>query len=115
MRIMHYQFAASRKPARRAHVGVVGSGDLEVLLEPGTAGGSGEAASNAQVRVRTSVEGFDEVWQATLERFFARTPVLGDWELNDAGGTPALVTLRLQQAAEAAGSADTADSRKAAS
>jgi malonate decarboxylase delta subunit len=114
MRTVHYQFPASRKPARRAHVGVVGSGDLEVLLEPGTADDAG-AAGHAQVRVRTSVEGFDEVWQATLERFFARTPVLGDWELNDAGGTPALVTLRLQQAAEAAGSADTANSKEAAS
>ena len=113
MRIVHYQFPASRSPARRAHVGVVGSGDLEVLLEPGTAGGSGADAGHAQVRVRTSVEGFDEVWQATLERFFARTPVLGDWELNDAGATPALVSLRLQQAAEAAGSADTADSKEA--
>jgi malonate decarboxylase delta subunit len=113
VRTLHYQFRASRNPARRAHVGVVGSGDLEVLLEPGTAGASGGGAGHAQVRVRTSVEGFDEVWQATLERFFARTPVLGDWELNDAGATPALVTLRLQQAAEAAGAAGTADSGEA--
>ena len=78
-----------------------------------TSGGSGGSAGHAQVRVRTSVEGFDEVWQATLERFFARTPVLGNWELNDAGATPALVTLRLQQAAEAAGPADTADTEEA--
>ena len=113
MRTQYYQFPASRNPARRAHVGVVGSGDLEVLLEPSTAGGGAEAAGHAQVRVRTSVEGFDEVWQATLERFFTRTPVLGNWELNDAGATPALVTLRLQQAAEAAGSADTADTEEA--
>jgi len=113
VRTQYYQFPASRNPARRAHVGVVGSGDLEVLLEPGTADGSGGAAGQVQVRVRTSVEGFDEVWQATLERFFTRTPVLGNWELNDAGATPALVTLRLQQAAEAAGSADTADTEEA--
>ena len=97
MRTLHYKFPASRGPARRAHVGVVGSGDLEILLEPGG------STDQAQVRVRTSVQGFDEVWQATLERFFARTPVSGSWELNDAGATPALVTLRLQQAAGAAG------------
>jgi malonate decarboxylase delta subunit len=113
VRTLNYQFPASRNPPRRAHVGVVGSGDLEVLLEPGTAGGSGGSAGHAQVSVRTSVEGFDEVWQATLERFFARTPVLGDWELNDAGATPALVTLRLQQAAEAAGAGGTAESEEA--
>ena len=82
-------------------------------FEPGTTDGCGGAAAHAQVRVRTSVEGFDEVWQATLERFFARTPVLGNWELNDAGATPALVTLRMEQAAEATGSGDTPDSEEA--
>jgi malonate decarboxylase delta subunit len=101
MRTLTYRFPAATRPAHRAHVGVVGSGDLEILLEP--ADGSGDSARHAQVRVRTSIEGFDEVWQATLERFFARTPVLGTWELNDSAATPALVTLRLQQAAEAAG------------
>jgi malonate decarboxylase delta subunit len=104
MRTLSYQFPASRQPARRAHVGVVGSGDLEVLLEPGE--NTSGSASRAQVRVRTSAEGFDEVWQATLERFFARTPVAGSWELNDSAATPALVTLRLQQAAEAAGATE---------
>ena len=44
MRTQYYQFPASRNPARRAHVGVVGSGDLEVLLEPGTADGVCAAA-----------------------------------------------------------------------
>jgi malonate decarboxylase delta subunit len=56
----------------------------------------------ADVRVRTSVDGFDTVWQATLDRFFTHTPVAGRWELNDFGATPAVVTLRLRQAAEAA-------------
>jgi malonate decarboxylase delta subunit len=98
VRTLTYRFPATVAPAHRAHVGVVGSGDLEILLEP--AAGS---ADRADVRVRTSVEGFDEVWQATLERFFGRVPVAGRWELNDAAATPALVTLRLQQAATAAG------------
>ena len=97
MRTLHYKFPASRELVRRAHVGVVASGDLEILLEPGG------STDQAQVRVRTRVQGFDEIWQATLERFFARTPVSGSWELNDSGATPALVTLRLQQAAGAAG------------
>jgi malonate decarboxylase delta subunit len=56
----------------------------------------------ADIRVRTSVDGFDTVWHATLQRFFAHTPVAGRWELNDFGATPAVVTLRLRQAAEAA-------------
>ena len=44
------------------------------------------------VRVRTSVDGFDTVWHATLERFFTHTPLAGRWELNDFGATPAVVT-----------------------
>ncbi|MFD4539491.1 malonate decarboxylase acyl carrier protein [Streptomyces bauhiniae] len=107
MRTLTYQFPASVGPARRAHVGVVGSGDLEVLIEPGA---DGDPADQAHIRVRTSVDGFDEVWQATLERFFARVPVRGSWEINDAAATPALVTLRLQQAAEAAGATGSAAS-----
>jgi malonate decarboxylase delta subunit len=105
MRTLHYQFAASRRPARRVHVGVVASGDLEILLEPRD--DEPDADTHALVRVRTSVDGFDQVWQATLQRFFARTPVLGQWELNDAGATPAIVTLRLQQAADAAATGPT--------
>ncbi|GAA3217091.1 malonate decarboxylase acyl carrier protein [Dactylosporangium siamense] len=96
MRTLHFTFPATVRAVRRAHVGVVGSGDLEVLFEP-------TADDVAVVRVRTSVEGFDEVWRSTLQRFFARTPVRGSWELNDAAATPALVTLRLQQAAHEAG------------
>ena len=56
----------------------------------------------AEVRVRTSVDGFDTVWRETLERFFAHTPLSGRWQLNDFGATPAVVTLRLRQTAEAA-------------
>jgi malonate decarboxylase delta subunit len=100
MRTLRYKFPASSRPPHRAHVGVVGSGDLEILLEPG------KPDSGAEVSVRTSVEGFDEVWEATLARFFARTPLLGTWELNDAGATPALVTLRLQQVATASGATE---------
>jgi malonate decarboxylase delta subunit len=109
MRTLHFTFPAPARAERRAHVGVVGSGDLEVLFEPGTIEDtapvvcSTTVADTATVRVRTSVEGFDEVWRSTLQRFFVRTPVQGSWELNDAGATPALVTLRLRQAAHAAG------------
>jgi len=95
MQTLNYRFAADRQPATRAHVGVVASGDLEVLLDT-------SARDVADVRVRTSVEGFDTVWHATLTRFFSHNPLGGRWELNDFGATPAVVTLRLRQAAEAA-------------
>jgi malonate decarboxylase delta subunit len=96
VRTLTYRFPASRPTRRRTHIGVVASGDLEVLLD------EAPEADVADVRVRTSVDGFDTVWHATLERFFAHTPLAGRWELNDFGATPAVVTLRLRQAAEAA-------------
>jgi malonate decarboxylase delta subunit len=96
MQRLNYDFPATRRPVRRTHVGVVASGDLEVLLD------ESPDPATAQVRVRTSVNGFDTVWHATLARFFAHTPVGGRWELNDFGATPAVVTLRLRQAAESA-------------
>lgn len=75
----------------RAHVGVVASGDLEVLMEP---------AAETTVAVRTSVDGFERVWRATLDRFFARHPVSARIEINDSGATPGVVSLRLAQALE---------------
>lgn len=95
MQTLTYQFPAQQPPARAVHIGVVGSGDLEILLEPAE-------PDNASVRVRTSVDGFDTVWHDVLHRFFTHTPMAGRWELNDFGATPAVVTLRLRQAAEAA-------------
>ncbi|WP_319452260.1 MULTISPECIES: malonate decarboxylase acyl carrier protein [unclassified Mycobacterium] len=97
MQTLTFHFAASQTPITRVHIGVVASGDLEVLLD--AADGTPELA---EVRVRTSVDGFDTVWRETLERFFAHTPLGGRWQLNDFGATPAVVTLRLRQTAEAA-------------
>ncbi|GII52114.1 malonate decarboxylase acyl carrier protein [Planotetraspora thailandica] len=93
MQTLNYEFPADHPPARRAHVGVVGSGDLEVLMTP-------EPTGTARVRVRTSVDGFDTVWRIVLERFFARHRVAASFELNDFGATPGVVTLRLRQAIE---------------
>ncbi|GAA4587701.1 malonate decarboxylase acyl carrier protein [Planotetraspora phitsanulokensis] len=93
MQTLKFEFPADRPAARRTHVGVVGSGDLEVLMTP-------EATGTARVRVRTSVDGFDTVWRTVLERFFARHRVAGSFELNDSGATPGVVTLRLRQAIE---------------
>lgn len=95
MQILTYQFPADQHPTRRVHVGVVASGDVEILLEATDSDG-------ATVRVRTSVDGFDTVWRDVLQRFFNQTPLAGSWELNDSGATPGVVALRLRQAAETA-------------
>lgn len=99
MHTLNYHFAAQQTTPRAVHIGVVASGDLEILLQPPT---SDEPADRATVRVRTSVDGFDTVWHDVLQRFFDRTAFAGRWELNDFGATPGVVNLRLRQAAEAA-------------
>ncbi len=90
-----YSFTYPAKDAvlRSAHVGVVGSGDLEVLLEPS---GDGQA----QVNIRTSVDGYRQVWKQVLDRFFSRYRGAAAIEINDFGATPGMVALRLRQVVE---------------
>ncbi len=76
-------------------VGVVGSGNLEVLLE---------ATADAQccVRVETSARGFAPIWQAVMDDFYSRHRLAGvRVSVNDMGATPAVVSLRLDQAVAA--------------
>ena len=54
----------------------------------------------ADVRVRTSVDGYAPVWKQVLDRFFSRFDHAAHVEINDFGATPGTVTLRLEQAAE---------------
>jgi malonate decarboxylase delta subunit len=94
MEQIEVSYPAKRMVPKRAHVGVVGSGDMEVLLEP--------AEDNvARVFIRTSVDGFGATWRAVLDRFFAKYDGAARIQINDAGGTPGLVQLRLEQAVEA--------------
>lgn len=73
-------------------VGVVGSGNLEVLLEPGR-------PPACAVHVQTSAHGFGAIWQAVLDDFHARHALAGvRLSINDMGATPAVVSLRLDQA-----------------
>ncbi len=75
-------------------VGVVGSGNLEILLESKNLNGKTE------IVVETSVSGFEKTWSAVLKDFveqyqFSNTLI----SINDGGATPAVVQLRLSQAA----------------
>ncbi|MEJ0003499.1 MAG: malonate decarboxylase subunit delta, partial [Pararobbsia sp.] len=94
MEQLRYEFPATRAVTRRAHVGVVGSGDLEVLLSPSD-------SQQAEVVIRTSVDGYAQVWKSVLERFFSRYDGAVRLELNDFGATPGVVMLRLAEAVEA--------------
>ena len=99
MEKLDFEYVAGAPAARRSMVGVVGSGDLEVLLEPGTAG-------RTRVRVTTSVNGYAAVWKAQIDLLFA-PPAAGeplpaaDIEINDFGATPGVVGIRVAQAFDA--------------
>lgn len=76
-------------------VGVVGSGNLEVLIEQADLNGA------CEIGINTAAHGFGTIWQAVVADFNER------WQLrnvrisiNDMGATPAVVSLRLDQAAE---------------
>ena len=93
MEHIELDYPAKRRISKKAHIGVVGSGDLEVLLEPAN-------GNSAHVSIRTSVDGYAQVWKAVLDRFFARFEGAAKVEINDFGATPGTVTLRLEQTAE---------------
>ncbi|MBO9471003.1 malonate decarboxylase subunit delta [Endozoicomonas sp. G2_2] len=96
MQRLSLDYAAGAPAARRALAGVVGSGDLEVLLEPGTEGRS-------TVEINTSVDGVNDIWTAVVGRIFAdATQPAVALEINDFGATPAVVRLRIAQAMESA-------------
>lgn len=76
-----------------SHTGVVGSGDLEILLERQEAGGK------VLAQVVTPVHGFEYVWERVLDKFVADTGA-GDVKIsiNDNNATPFIVSMRLKQA-----------------
>jgi malonate decarboxylase delta subunit len=91
---LDFSFSGGRPAGRFAPVlvGVVGSGNLEVMLEAA-------AGADCVVHVETSARGFGSIWQAVMNDFHARHPLAGvTVSINDMGATPAVVSLRLDQA-----------------
>jgi malonate decarboxylase delta subunit len=88
--------AAAAAPGQQpALCGVVSSGNLEVLVE------AGADPAACSIEVNTSAHGFRDIWEAVLADFAARHAVGGlHLAINDAGATPAVVSLRLDQAFE---------------
>ena len=86
--------ARQRLPGTREHaiIGVVASGNLEVLLErllPGSA---------CEVIIATPVKGFDDTWKAVVDEFVERSSPGGlRISINDGGARPDTVFLRLLQ------------------
>lgn len=76
-------------------VGVVASGNLEVMVE------ANANDPRCTIDVETPARGFDHVWAAVLADFFERSRIGAvRISINDVGATPAVVSLRLDQAVE---------------
>ena len=91
---LDYTFTGERPAGAFAPVlvGVVGSGNLEVLLEPAS-------GSDCTIHIETSARGFGPIWEAVARDFHQRHPLAGlRVSVNDMGATPAVVSLRLDQA-----------------
>jgi len=94
METLQFTFDGGRPlpPFAPTLVGVVASGNLEVLVEssPGT---------GCRIDVDTSARGFGPIWEAVLRDFHARHGLGGlVVSIHDMGATPAVVSLRLDQA-----------------
>ena len=74
-------------------VGVVGSGNLEVLVT------RAPLNSGCEIEIQTAATGFSKIWEAVITDFQAHWQ-LADvrLQINDMGATPAVVRLRLDQA-----------------
>ena len=95
MESLRYDFEGAHAVAPFAPVlvGVVASGNLEVLVEPA-------ASSACSFSIETSARGFGAIWEAVLRDFHERHGYRGlRVSINDMGATPAVVCLRLDQAA----------------
>ncbi len=95
MESLRYDLAAPRAAGgtrATAIVGVVASGNLEVLLE------RGGPADRCAVEIATAARGFEALWAAVIADFVERRPAGGlRIAINDGGARPDTVALRLAQ------------------
>ena len=97
METLNYRFeqGTRRLTAPPEVVGVVGSGNLEVLIEPAQLDGA------CTIEITTAAVGFGPIWEAVMRDFHQRW-LLADTRIsiNDMGATPAVVSLRMDQAVQ---------------
>jgi malonate decarboxylase delta subunit len=95
MQTLKFRHTANRRLSGRkdkAIIGVVASGNLEVLLERVLP----EAA--CEVDIATPLRGYDETWEAVVAEFVERSSPGGlRISINDGGARPDTVFLRLMQ------------------
>ncbi len=94
MEKMEFRFALSGKrlQGKKTVCGVVGSGNLEVIIDENT-------TSETVFTIQTAIEHYKPVWKMVIGDFVNQHQPVGlQFTLNDNGATPAVVLLRLSQA-----------------
>lgn len=77
-----------------ALVGVVSSGNLEVLIEKSD-------ESDCKCQIVTSEMGYGYIWKVVINDFFSKYELKNtNVFINDSGASPSVVSLRLDQAVE---------------
>jgi malonate decarboxylase delta subunit len=93
--VYRFEHGSRALPKQAQVVGVVSSGNLEVLIESAPLNGA------CSIEITTAAVGFGATWEAVMQDFQQRWQ-LADTRIaiNDMGATPAVVSLRLDQAVE---------------
>ena len=95
MQTLKFRHTAKRRLSGKkdkAIIGVVASGNLEVLLERVLPG------AECEVDIVTPLSGYDETWKAVVTEFVERSSPGGlRISINDGGARPDTVYLRLMQ------------------
>lgn len=97
MERIELQYTGSKTARNRALSGVVGSGDMEALFEPGK-------GNKLSVSIKTSVDGSTPRWATPFRPGFPATGSLpsGKLVIHDFGATPGVARLRIEQVFEEA-------------
>lgn len=93
MEQLTFSYAAHSSIDTMVRVGNVGSGDLEILLEP-------TDKHRIEIALITSVDNRQPLWDAIFQRQFAESAPAMQITINDFGATPGVIGLRLVQALE---------------
>lgn len=89
-----FNVAKKLKTGPVTKVGVAGSGNLEIIIQPNSKG-------QTEITVHTAIAGYKNTWDEVIKRFIDEYAYCGlNIVLNDAGATPPVVSLRLRQAIE---------------
>ncbi|MFC6671539.1 malonate decarboxylase acyl carrier protein [Marinobacterium aestuariivivens] len=96
MDILHFNRPARATEIRPALVGYVGSGDLEVMIEPAT-------DACADIHIHTSTDGSEARWRQVIELIESVTTLPAmRMDIHDFAATPGVIRLRIEQALELA-------------